>query len=248
MWFMTFYLCLVVAERVLTRIPTRWLVTGAIFAILGGGPLTWSFRSQQYSTDSTFENAWKSVTGYATNPSARADAYEWGETNMRDRLANSGAFFAATDEMLRHGPRWTPTPLQGVVMWIPTAIWSSKNDVAATLSPQQQLLATGRFPMIDLGVSPITEFTYEFGPWLAPLGAIGYALFARWLSSFSRRGMADLPIFVVWASLTSNLSVFDGGTVQIVTAMRETLVLGLVLAVLGIFDGRSLSATQPRST
>jgi hypothetical protein len=246
LWFAAFYLCFVVAERSVKTIPIRWVVIGAIVAIMGGGPLTWAFRGEQHSSESTFKNALNAVTHFATDESKRADAYEWGETNMRDRLGISGVYFAATDLMLEYGPNWSPTPLQGLVLSIPKKLWETKNDVALRLSPNQHLADTGRFPPIDLSVSPIAEFTFEFGQWLAPLGALAYAFLGRWLSALTPRAMRSLPVCLLWASLTVNLAIFDGGTVEIVASVRDLVALVILMLVAGLVERKSSGAIRAR--
>lgn len=248
LWIFVIYLCLSTLYLCRGAIKLRWVVAAAGIALIGVGPLVWVYRGLRHtkgvSSSDAPQQALQAVIDYSTNEDARADANLAGTGNLATRLNISVALFGATEHVLRSGANWSPSILEPVVRSVPTVIWPDKNDVATSLSARAQLLKTGRFPEFDLAVSPVTEFVFELGVLLAPFGGALYGFMGRLVTALSSPAIRSLPIFVIWASLTTKLCYFDSGT-NAIMSMREPLGIALVLeAMIRIFAASRSSSTK----
>jgi len=151
------------------------------------------------------------------------------------------------DHTLEFGPNWSLSPLSPVIQSIPSFIWPEKNEFASRLSMEDEVLAMPGVPATDFGFSPIAEFVFQFGLWLAPLGGLLYGLACRIVNATCRRAMAGGPAGIAWLACVVSLSYFDAGTTAF-ASLREPLVLtGVLGVVLALYNRGSIGHGGGRS-
>jgi hypothetical protein len=151
------------------------------------------------------------------------------------------------DHTLEFGPNWSLSPLSPVIQSIPSFMWPEKNEFASGMNMEDQVLAMPGVPTTDFGFSPIAEFVFQFGLWLAPLGGLLYGLACRLVNATCRRALAGGPASIAWLACVVSLSYFDAGTAAF-SSLREPLVLAGVLGVvLALYNRASLGHGGGRS-
>ncbi len=233
LWLVSLYACLSIVQAGVQAgrgVKLRWIAATVALALVGTGPLVWAFRSAQQAGTSagTLEVAWTAVGDYATDERVRRDAAARSEGNLRSRLGISAILFGVTQDVLERGANFSPSLLEPLVRSIPSVIWPAKNEVAQGLSAQAQLHRMGRFPDVDLTVTPVTEFVLQVGPLWAPIGGILYGFLARLVNKWRQRAATSMPRFVAWLGLFIALSYFDGGTAALM-GVREPLLAALAI-------------------
>jgi hypothetical protein len=236
LWLICVYVCLFLVHAA-GRWRWRWAAAGAILVWIGTGPLVTAYRSMRIEPDRAANPAgqvWTALADYATDEEARTQAGQSTSDNLRSRLGISVVLFGVVDEALERGPNLSPSPLEMVVRSVPTFLWPGKNEIADSLSAEQQLRALPRFPFVDLSVTPLTEAVFQVGPWIAPLGGLLYGGMARFANATSARALASGPGLVAWLGFVLFLAHFDGGT-AVLSGVREPLFFALVIGVVRRF-------------
>jgi hypothetical protein len=233
LWIVSLFLCLIVAQSCTRTFKKRWLAVALIAGLLGTGPLVFIYREARHASgdEGVIGDAWGAVTSYVGDERVREEASIATSANLRSRTTISSILFGATDYALARGPHLTPSPLEAVVLWVPSFVWSGKNDYAQQIDVKQELFDTGRFPKGDIPVSPITEFIFEFGVFAAPLGGIAYGLAARLANRFYPSAIGRLSRFVPWMAFFTGIAYFDAGTTTL-SAIREPIIIGILLSLL----------------
>jgi hypothetical protein len=242
------YLCLFVVQSHRSSLNWRWVVSALALGWFTTGPLVMlyrGFRGEERSTGSAVQQAWQSVAAYATDERARSAAFRDASDNVRSRLGASTVLFLTMDHALEYGPNLSPSPLESVVRLVPSFIWPSKNEVADSLSVELQVCALPGIHPTDFGLSPIAEFVFQFGPWVAPLGGILYGFACRLANTTSIRAASGGTAAIAWLGYFVALSYFDAGTTGL-AYVREPLILAAVLTVLLAHSRRRASRGAQR--
>jgi hypothetical protein len=230
LWVAAIYLCFLIAQTRRAALKKRWLAAAAVALAVGTGPLVFSYRMARIGSTgvSPIDQAWQGIASYAADSDARNEAALASSSNLRVRLGISAILFAITEHELASGPNLSPSLLEPAVLAVPSVVWPDKNEVAYELDAKRQFVATGRFPLGDMPVCPISEFIFQFGPLIAPLGGLVYGLAARLINSTSELATSSLPRFIAWAGAFVAFSFFDGGTLAL-SGLREPFFLALLL-------------------
>ncbi len=241
------YLCLFVVQFRYATLKRRWIMLALVAGWLMIGPLVMVYRgarAEEGPAGDAVSQAWQSAATYATDERVRSTALRDVSDNVRTRLGASVVLFAIIDQALEYGPNLSPSPLGSIVRMVPSFVWPSKNDVANSLSAELQFAARPGIPDLDFGLSPIAEFVFQCGPWLAALGGILYGLAGRALNASSSWGARGGPSSIAWLGCIIALSYFDAGTTPIIS-LREPLVLALALSALLALRSRGASSPRP---
>jgi hypothetical protein len=236
-----FLVSLALAAVFLRRLGARLRLTtagAAVAALLAISLAITSYRGalqQDLSNDSgtsrQIEAATRAIAAAADNTSRQA-VMEDADANVTVRLAYAPFYFVAVDYVLQHGPSLTPHFLQGPLLWIPTILAPSKNEWAHSFDLRRDMYLTGRYPALDLDLSPILEWVFDVGIILAPLGGILYGFLARLID----RALDDPPHlslarWIIIASFAKTLFAFESSGDYLFMSMREPLVVAVVAAL-----------------
>jgi hypothetical protein len=243
------YLCLFVVQVHRSAIKWRWVLLALAVGWLTMGPLVILYRGlrgEVRSTEGPVQQAWQSLATYATDERARVAAFRDASDNVRTRLGSATVLFVTMDHALEYGPNLSPSPLEAVVRLVPTVVWPSKNDVADVLSVELQFCALPGIPSTDFGLSPIAEFVFQFGPWIAPLGGIVYGLAGRLVNATSKRAAQGGAVAIAWLGYVVALAYFDSGTAAFACIREPFFLAGVVGALLAVSKWRAIRSV-PRS-
>ncbi|HKU45131.1 MAG TPA: hypothetical protein VJR89_43525 [Polyangiales bacterium] len=120
-----------------------------------------------------------STNTVAKDDAARSDAVASLSNNMRSRMWYGQQFSASVDEWLDNGPSMKGSLLAGIIRAAPVWLFPGKNRLAEQYEFEEFLIATGRFPVADLGPMPWQQWLFEFGIAGLLFGALFYGYLAR---------------------------------------------------------------------
>jgi len=251
-WIVSAFLCLALAQARTRRLPMKFLAAVCVFTALAMGPLLWSFRASagDHHAGTPFERVTEAVGTLVGGASAARDrSLEHSSENLTVRLKISTITYGNVQLVIDRGPRLAGTMFSGLVRSVPKIFWSEKNRIADAMDARMQMLRTGRFPVTDIPVSPITELTYDLGLFFAPLGGLLYGALARLATRTAGRASATLHGFVAWAALVSAICIFDNGAFILFVGGREPFGLAAILWLVGRpFEVRPSAARLPRAS
>ena len=153
--------------------------------------------------------------------------------NLAVRWGHGPQFFAVVSHYLSRGAAWSDTWKEGAIGLLPTPS-TGKSVRASDYALEFDLVATGRFPFVDLTPMPWLHALFDYGVIglaVCAVSSSGSAL--RWLD----RAMAARPVtWARWFVLTSVfcvLAVPETKLDTIVVALREPVFIAGVLAIAG---------------
>ncbi len=243
LWVVGGFLCLLVLQLQRGKPPRRELLAAALVTPLVLGPVLWSYRtlSTRRGPQDHLALAYRAVADVLSDGRERERSWAMSSENLGARLDVGGVTFGVAQYALDHGPRLGGTMLSGLVSFVPSFAWPGKNAVAHALDAREQILKSGRFPDVDMPLSPIAELIYDLGP-LAPLCGLLYGACAGWATRRSRAALGRPHRALAWAALVQVLSFFDAGASFLLVGMREQL---LVAGSLWLASALAAAAARP---
>jgi hypothetical protein len=115
----------------------------------------------------------------ARDDAARSDAVAGLSQNLRARLWYGQQFSASVDEWLDDGAAMKGSFFAGIIRSAPVWLFPAKNALADEYELEPFLIATGRFPVADLGPMPWQQWLFELGIPGLLFGALLYGWIAR---------------------------------------------------------------------
>ena len=231
-WIVSAFLCLTLAQARARQLPLKFLGALGVLTAIAMGPLLWSFRStaSDHHAGTPFERVAGAVGALVADDSAtRGRSLVTSRDNLTVRLKIATITYGNVQLVIDRGPRLAGTIFSGLVRSVPKVFWNEKNRLADSLDARNQMLRTGRFPLTDIPVSPITELTYDLGLFLAPLGGLLYGAIARLCDRSAARARETLHGFVAWSAIVSAISIFDGGAFILFLGGREAFAVASTL-------------------
>ena len=151
--------------------------------------------------------------------------------NLAVRWSHGPQFFAVVSNYLSRGAAWSDTWKEGAIGALPTLIVPDKAARANEYVIEFDLVATGRFPFVDLAPMPWLHAVFDYGVIGLAVCACFFGFALRWLD----RAMAARPVtWARWFVLTSVFSVLAVPETKldtIVVALREPIWIAALLAI-----------------
>ncbi len=187
-----------------------------------------------------------SAVSAVSDPTSRAVARVNAQDNVKSRLAYAPQYFVAVSHVLARGANLSLTMMKAPLQVIPTVILPNKNALADEYDLENNLQASGSYPPIDLSPSPILEWVFDFGVFIAPFGGALFGLLARFVDGrLARSREISLASWILLGSIARTLQSFEGGTDGLLMGLREPLALAGFAALLAYL---AKTFTMPRTS
>jgi hypothetical protein len=162
---------------------------------------------------------------------AQSEAIDLFSDNMRVRLWYGQQFSALVDEWLDHGAAMRGSMFSGVILSLPTFFMSKKNDYAVEVNFERLMIATQRFPDVDLAPMPWMQWLYELGILGLVIGALMYAWLARTIESRISKTTSFYEV-AFWLQIFAVMLPPEHTSDALVFTARSSLVVVLLVGVL----------------
>jgi hypothetical protein len=166
--------------------------------------------------------------------------------NLSMRWSYGPQMFAAVSNYLERGPALSETWKESVIGAVPTLFLPDKAERAYVYGIEFDLVATGRFPPVDLAPTPWMHAVFDYGIIGLLLFACVYGVALRWLDrAFVTRPMTWSRWFFL-SSAFSLLAIPDTKLDTALFSMRDPICVTALLAIGERVFQRAPSAVRAR--
>lgn len=201
---------------------------------------TLSSSEQGATTVSAYVSTAADSTGAVMrDKTTRSDVIVALSENVRSRLWYGQQFSTTVDGWLSHGAELRGSFFAGLIRAAPTFLVPDKNDMANEIEFERLLVASGRFPPIDLGPMPWQQWLFELGVPGLFLGALLYGALVRLIDRrlSSARSLYEIAF---WFTVFLTIAAAEHTTDSLFVAGRLIAVFLIVAAAIA-FAARMFS-------